>query len=165
MLCDTQGSLISLWQPRKSNIVWQGAWGCSGISEGSNYWAHQDALEKSRLKVMSRATSILIVKDHLGDWSPEKDCSWQLMFQQSVWKPSSESSDSFSQLKIQKPWSIDIVAIGKRSMWVAVKTCVQIGYVKRWVARRIINNVLLFPVERLFVMCGKRLTTIEGSLF
>ena len=25
--------------------------------------------------------------------------------------------------------------------------------------------MLLFPVERLFVMCGKRLTTIEGSLF
>ena len=45
-----------------------------------------------------------IEKDHLGDQSPEKDFCWQLTFQQPVQKPSSESSDSFSQLKIQKPW-------------------------------------------------------------
>ena len=45
----------------------------------------------------------LIEKD-LGDWSPEKACCWRLMFPQSVQKPSSESSDSFSHLKIQKPW-------------------------------------------------------------
>ena len=31
---------------------------------------------------------ILIEKDHLGDWSPEKDCCLGLMFQQQ--KPSSE---------------------------------------------------------------------------
>ena len=36
----------------------------------------------------------LIEKDHLGDWSPENDCCWQLTFQQTVQKPSSESSDS-----------------------------------------------------------------------
>lgn len=38
-----------------------------------------------------------IEKDHLGDRSPEKDFCWQLTFQQPVQKPSSESSDSFSQ--------------------------------------------------------------------
>ena len=47
----------------------------------------------------------LIEKDHLGDWSPEKDyCLW-LTFRQPVRNPSSESlSDSliFSQLKHQQ---------------------------------------------------------------
>ena len=42
----------------------------------------------------------LIEKDHLGDWSPEKDCCLRLTFRQPVRKPSSESSDSLSQLKI-----------------------------------------------------------------
>ena len=46
----------------------------------------------------------LIEKDHLGDWSPEKDCCLRLTFRQPVRKPSSESSDSLSQLKIQKSW-------------------------------------------------------------
>ena len=45
----------------------------------------------------------LIEKDHLGDWSPEKDCCLRL-FRQPVRKPSSESTDSLSQLKIQNPW-------------------------------------------------------------
>ena len=35
-----------------------------------------------------------VENNHLGDWSPKKDCCWQLMFRQPVWKPSSESSDS-----------------------------------------------------------------------
>ena len=33
-------------------------------------------------------------EDHVGDWSPEKDCCWRLTIQQPVRKPSSESSDS-----------------------------------------------------------------------
>ena len=36
----------------------------------------------------------LIEYDHLGDWSPEKDCCWGPTFQQPGEKPSSESSDS-----------------------------------------------------------------------
>ena len=47
---------------------------------------------------------ILIEKDHLDDWSPEKDCCLRLTFRQPERKPSSESSDGLSQLKIQKPW-------------------------------------------------------------
>ena len=43
-----------------------------------------------------------IEKDRLGDWSPEKDCCYWLTFRQPVRKPSSESSGSVSQLKIQK---------------------------------------------------------------
>ena len=31
----------------------------------------------------------LIEKDHLGDWSPKKDCSLRLTFQQPVRKPPS----------------------------------------------------------------------------
>ena len=33
----------------------------------------------------------LIENDHLGDWSPEKDCCIRLTFRQPVRKPSSES--------------------------------------------------------------------------
>ena len=43
--------------------------------------------------------------------------------------------------------SIDRVAVGKQVMWLAVKTCAEIGYANRWVVRWIINNVFLFPVE------------------
>ena len=39
---------------------------------------------------------MLIEKDHLGDWSLEKDCFQGLTFRQSVRKPSSESSGSVS---------------------------------------------------------------------
>ena len=46
----------------------------------------------------------LIEKDRLGDRSPEKDCCYWLTFRQPVRKPSSESSGSVCQLKIQKPW-------------------------------------------------------------
>ena len=46
----------------------------------------------------------LIEKDHLDEWSPEKDCCLRLTFRQPVRKPSSKSSDSLSQLKIQNPW-------------------------------------------------------------
>ena len=35
--------------------------------------------------------------DHLGDWSPEKDCCLWLTFWQPVRKPSSESSDVSSE--------------------------------------------------------------------
>ena len=42
----------------------------------------------------------LIVKDHLGHWSPEKDCCLWLTFRQLARKPSSESSDSLSKLKM-----------------------------------------------------------------
>ena len=35
----------------------------------------------------------LIEKNHLGDWSPEKDCCLWLKFQQQVQKPFSESID------------------------------------------------------------------------
>jgi len=34
----------------------------------------------------------LIENDQLGDWSPETDCCWRVMFRQAVRKPSSESS-------------------------------------------------------------------------
>ena len=73
----------------------------------------------------------LTEKDHLGGWSPEKDCCLWLTFRQPVRKPSSESSDSLRQLKIQKKderfdWSIDRVAVGKCVMWLAVKTCGEI---------------------------------------
>ena len=44
-------------------------------------------------------------------------------------------------------WSIDRVAVGKYVMWLAVKTCAEIGYANRWIAKWIINKVLLFPVE------------------
>ena len=40
----------------------------------------------------------LIENDHLGDWSPEKDCCWRLTFRQPVRKPCSESSDVQSQV-------------------------------------------------------------------
>ena len=60
-------------------------------------------------------------------------CNW------CVQKPSSESSDSLSQLKIQKPWwaiwlvnTVDWVAIGKRVMWLAVKTCGVMQIVGLW---------------------------------
>ena len=64
----------------------------------------------------------VIEKDHLGDWSPEKDCCWRLMFRQPVRRPSSESSDQFSQLK-------------KPLMRLAVKTCAPLGYVNEGVVR------------------------------
>ena len=76
----------------------------------------------------------MIEKDHLGEWSPEKDGCWRLTFRLTVRKPSSESSDRFSQLKFKNPgerfdWSIDRVAFGKPVMWLAVKTCAVVGYV------------------------------------
>ena len=48
--------------------------------------------------------STLIEKDHMSDWSPEKDYTWQLTFWQPVQKSSSQSSDSLTQLKIQESW-------------------------------------------------------------
>ena len=44
-------------------------------------------------------------------------------------------------------WSVDRVAVGKCVMWLAVKTCEDIGYANRWDVKWIINKVLLFPVE------------------
>ena len=47
----------------------------------------------------------MIEKDHLGDWSPERDCFFATDVSTTcACKPSPESSDSLSQLKIQKPW-------------------------------------------------------------
>jgi len=43
-------------------------------------------------------------------------------------------------------WSIDRVSVGKRVLWLAVETRAETGYANRWVARWIINNVLLFLV-------------------
>ena len=48
-------------------------------------------------KRVKRYQTTLIGKDHLGDWSPELECCWWLTFRPPVRKPSSESSDSFSQ--------------------------------------------------------------------
>jgi len=45
----------------------------------------------------------MIEKDHLCDWSPEKDC-WWLMLRRPVRGPSSESGGGVGQLKVQKPW-------------------------------------------------------------
>ena len=39
----------------------------------------------------------MIEKDHLGNWSPEKDCCWRLTFRQPVQKPSSESGSLDTQ--------------------------------------------------------------------
>ena len=44
-------------------------------------------------------------------------------------------------------WSIDRVAVGKYVMWLAVKTCAEIGYANKWIVKWIINKVLFFPVE------------------
>ena len=45
----------------------------------------------------NKGIQTLIEKDHLGDWSPEKDCCLRLTFRQPVQKPSSESSDLIGQ--------------------------------------------------------------------
>ena len=47
-----------------------------------------------RLKCNNSQETIyaLIENDHLGDWSPEMDCCWQMTLSQHVRKPSSESS-------------------------------------------------------------------------
>ena len=44
-------------------------------------------------------------------------------------------------------WSVYRVAVGKYVMWLAVKTCAEIGYANRGIVKWIINKVLLFPVE------------------
>ena len=51
----------------------------------------------------------MIEKDHLGNWSPEKDWCWWLTFQWSVQKQKCEWFD----------WPIDRVAVGKWVMWLA----------------------------------------------
>ena len=60
------------------------------ISDGSNLFS-----------ILAEKVRNLIEKDHLCDCSPEKDCCLRLMFRQPVRKLSSDSSDTFSQLKIQ----------------------------------------------------------------
>ena len=45
--------------------------------------------------ILNKRHCTLIENDHLGDWSPVKDCCWRLTFRQVVRKPSSESSDRF----------------------------------------------------------------------
>ena len=37
-------------------------------------------------------------------------------------------------------WSVDRVAVGKCVMWLAVKTCAEMGYANRWVVKWIINK-------------------------
>ena len=71
-----------------------------GIAEVSQYLVATKGFEKNNQQFVIA----LIEKDHLGDRSPEKDCCCWLTFRQPVLKPSSESSGSVSQLKIQKPW-------------------------------------------------------------
>ena len=56
-------------------------------------------------------------------------------------------SGKFKNLGERFVWSIDRVAIGKYVVWLAVKTCAEIGYANRWIVKWIINKVLLFPVE------------------
>ena len=62
---------------------------------------------KLKLRYIKKSTLtkiiLKLIEKDLGDWSPDKACCWQLIFRQSVQKPSSELSDSFSHLKIQKP--------------------------------------------------------------
>lgn len=46
----------------------------------------------------------LTVNNHLGEWCPEKDCCWQLTFQQPIQKSSSESGRLLHRLsKCQLP--------------------------------------------------------------
>ena len=61
----------------------------------------------------------MIEKDHLGDWSPEEDCCLRLRFLQPVPKPSSESNDSLSRLKIEKTLVSDLIdwSIGYSIYW------------------------------------------------
>ena len=49
------------------------------------------------VKNVTSTLNTLVENDHLDYWSPEKDCCWRPL----VRKPSSESIDSFSQLKIE----------------------------------------------------------------
>ena len=44
-------------------------------------------------------------------------------------------------------WSVDRVAVGKCVVWLAVKTCAEIGYANRWDVKWVINKVLLVSIE------------------
>ena len=35
-----------------------------------------DATPEERRRILNSVKATLIEKDHLGDWSPEKDCCW-----------------------------------------------------------------------------------------
>jgi len=48
-LNNTQGSLVSYLQPIKSNLENRTCWGSNEISEGSNYWVHEEARELNGL--------------------------------------------------------------------------------------------------------------------
>jgi len=62
-------------------------------------------------------------------------------------------------------WSVDGVAVGGYVVWLAVRTCAEMGCANGWIVEWVMNGVLLFPVEWTFVGCGRRLTAIWGSLF
>ena len=77
-----------------------------------------------------------------SDWRFDNLCGSHLQSQVVVlgsWK--------FKNLGERFDWPIDTVAVGKYVMWLAVKTCAEIGYANRWIVKWIINKVLLFPVE------------------
>jgi len=57
----------------------------------------------------------LIENDHLGEWSPEKDCCLRLTFRQPVRKPSEPSESRVNPCE-RFDWSIDRAAVGKAVM-------------------------------------------------
>ena len=77
---------------------------------------------------MLKHTKIEIkIKDHVGDWSPEKDCCWRLTFRQPVQKPSSELSDSLEYFEREfffEFFTFSYEVVGKRyiTVWKKLKT-------------------------------------------
>ena len=63
------------------------------INYGNDLQILKEVNDSPHLLISVCDTRILLIEnDHLGDWSPEKDCCWRPMFRQTVRKPSSESS-------------------------------------------------------------------------
>ena len=78
----------------------------------------------------------------VSDWRFDNLCGSHLQSQVGVlvsWK--------FKNPGERFDWSTDRVVVGNYVMWLAVKTCAEIGYANRWIVKWIINKVLLFPVE------------------
>ena len=53
-------------------------------------WQYGRNRVRHKKMVWTQEQHTLIKNDHLGDWSPEKDCGWRLTFRQPLRKPSSE---------------------------------------------------------------------------